>query len=59
MLNHDLYTRVRQLRDSERLTFRAIGEHLGISHQAAWQLYQRATQPPRPRRPKRRPKRYQ
>ncbi len=59
MLNHNRYTCVRQLHDIEPLTFRAIGNQLGISHQAAWQLYQRATRPPHPRRPKRRPKRYQ
>jgi len=57
--NHDLHTHVRQMRDAERLTFGTIGKRLGISHQAAWQLYQRATRPPRPRRPKRHPKRYQ
>jgi len=51
--NHELYSHVCQMRDTDRLTFRSIGARLGISYQAAWQLYQRAMRPPRLQRSKR------
>jgi hypothetical protein len=59
MPNHELHMHVRLMRDTECLTFATIGVRLGISLQAAWQLYQRATRTPRLHRFKRRPKRYQ
>jgi hypothetical protein len=46
------------LRDVEGLTFDAIGQRLGISHQAAQQTYQRATRP-KPRKSPRKPIKYQ
>ena len=47
------------LRDVEGLTFVAIGERCGISTQAAWQAYQRAAQLGQPRKPPRKPYKYQ
>jgi DNA-directed RNA polymerase specialized sigma24 family protein len=49
---------IRHLRDVEGLTFEAIGQRLGISHQSAQQTYQRATRP-KPRTPRRKPIKYQ
>jgi DNA-directed RNA polymerase specialized sigma24 family protein len=46
------------LRDVEGLTFQAIGQRLGISHQAAQQTYQRATRS-KSRKPRRKPNKYQ
>jgi hypothetical protein len=42
---HDRRLTIRHLCDDERLTFAQIGEHFGISPQAALQAYQRAVQP--------------
>jgi hypothetical protein len=49
---------IRHLRDAEGLTFRAIGQRLGISLQAAQQAYLRATRP-KPRKTPRKPTKYQ
>jgi DNA-directed RNA polymerase specialized sigma24 family protein len=47
------------LRDVEGLTFSAIGQRLGISHQAVQQMYQRAKQSKPQPKPPRKPKKYQ
>ena len=55
----DRGTLIRHLREVEGLTFRAIGQHLGISQQAAWQAYQRVIRPKEARKPRRKPRKYQ
>jgi DNA-directed RNA polymerase specialized sigma24 family protein len=47
------------LRDVEGLTFQAIGQRLGISHQAVQQMYRRARQSKPYPKPPRKPKKYQ
>jgi transcriptional regulator with XRE-family HTH domain len=49
---------IRHLRDVEGLTFEAIGQRLGMSHQAVQQIYLRATRP-KLRKPRRKPNKYQ
>jgi hypothetical protein len=56
---HDRRLTIRHLCDDERLTFVQIGEHFGISPQAALQAYRCAIQPKQPCRTPRKATKYQ
>jgi DNA-directed RNA polymerase specialized sigma subunit len=47
------------LRDVEGLSFKVIGQRLGISYQSASQIYRRFAQQKALRKPRRKPTKYQ